>query len=207
MNTRDQILGAAWKLFSEKGFESVSVRDVTNEAGVNLASVSYHFGSKAGLIQEVVKKILNPANMERLQLLEAHSIKHGGVDKIPLRDICDAFVRPIAFPEGHGGNEQILACLAARYLIEQDYDVPTPALKMFNDVFRAFIMAIKYQLPELENNVILDRLLYSTGAMIHHRTFAKLAAKIVGEPPVDDREKLYRNLLDFCVAGFTGCKN
>lgn len=43
-DTRKEILDAAWDLFAEKGFEAVSVRDVTTAAGVNLASVSSHFG-------------------------------------------------------------------------------------------------------------------------------------------------------------------
>ncbi len=59
MDTREQILEAAWNLFADRGFEDVSVRDVTNAAGVNLASVSYHFGGKEGLIQETVNYRLN----------------------------------------------------------------------------------------------------------------------------------------------------
>ena len=58
------------------------MRDVTNEAGVNLASVSYHFGSKDGLIQEVVKKVLNPANQHRMDLLEAAVADAGGLKSL-----------------------------------------------------------------------------------------------------------------------------
>lgn len=204
MNTREQILDAAWKLFSERGFEDVSVRDVTNEAGVNLASVSYHFGSKAGLIQEVVKKVLNPTNQRRLDLLEASVKEAGGVDKVSVRSICNAFLRPVAFPEEHGGNEGIVARLAARYLIEQDYDVPNPVLAMFGDVFKNFIGAMSAQLPDLDSSTILNRFLYCTGSMLHYRAFTSLAMKIAGEAGPKDREDSYNKLLDFCVAGFIG---
>lgn len=204
MSTREQILDAAWKLFGDRGFEDVSVRDVTNEAGVNLASVSYHFGSKTGLIQEVVKKTLNPANQHRLELLEKYAKESGGMDKIPIRKIVDAFVRPVSFPEEHGSNQDIVARLAARYLIERDYNVPNPVLLLFGEVFKKFITAVKYQLPHLPEDVILSRFLFCTGATLHYQSFVGLAAKIAGHNGGSDPEKRYQQLLDFCVHGFGG---
>ena len=47
-DTKDLILDAAELLFSENGVEGVSLRALTSKAGVNLASVHYHFGSKEG---------------------------------------------------------------------------------------------------------------------------------------------------------------
>ena len=44
--TRQKILDAAEILFAERGFHSVSVRDITTEAGVDVALINYHFGSK-----------------------------------------------------------------------------------------------------------------------------------------------------------------
>ena len=44
--THERILQAAENLFSTKGFEATSVRDITTEASCNVASVNYHFGGK-----------------------------------------------------------------------------------------------------------------------------------------------------------------
>ncbi|MFC7159731.1 TetR/AcrR family transcriptional regulator [Pseudidiomarina halophila] len=44
--TKDKILDAAEVLFAEHGFKQTSLRQITAEAEVNLASVNYHFGSK-----------------------------------------------------------------------------------------------------------------------------------------------------------------
>jgi AcrR family transcriptional regulator len=52
--TRERLLGAATRLFSEHGFEHVAVRDICREAGANLAAVNYHFGDKLGLYLAVV---------------------------------------------------------------------------------------------------------------------------------------------------------
>lgn len=210
MSTRDQILESAWKLFSEKGFEDVSVRDVTNDAGVNLASVSYHFGSKSGLIQEVVKKIFNPMNRRRLDLLEEVVAKKG-IDGTTLRDIVEAFVRPIVFPEEYGGNREIFARLTARYLIERDYAVPTPVLLLMNEMFQHFIGVIKVKVPSMKREVIMMRLLCCNGATIYQDAFAakvgKIAGASAGVPPREDEdertEQDFNELVNFCIAGFT----
>ena len=51
---KDQILAAAEKLFALHGYDSASVRDICQEADVNVAMVNYYFGSKEGLFREMV---------------------------------------------------------------------------------------------------------------------------------------------------------
>ena len=67
--TKDRILDAAESLFMEHGYEATSLRAITSAAGVNLASVNYHFGSKEELFQAVLTRRLDPMNQERLDLL------------------------------------------------------------------------------------------------------------------------------------------
>jgi AcrR family transcriptional regulator len=50
-----QIMEAAEELFAEKGFDGTSVRDIAEEAGVNLAMISYYFGSKDKLMESLFK--------------------------------------------------------------------------------------------------------------------------------------------------------
>ena len=50
-----QIMEAAEELFAEKGFDGTSVRDIADEAGVNLAMISYYFGSKEKLMESLFK--------------------------------------------------------------------------------------------------------------------------------------------------------
>ena len=69
--TKDRILDAAESLFMEHGFEATSLRSITAAAGVNLAAVNYHFGSKEELFQAVLTRRLDPMNQERLDLLSA----------------------------------------------------------------------------------------------------------------------------------------
>jgi len=46
-----QIIETAERLFADKGFDATSVRDIAEEAGVNVAMISYYFGSKEKLLE------------------------------------------------------------------------------------------------------------------------------------------------------------
>lgn len=52
--TREQILQAAGELFGQGGFEATSTRSIAERSGANLALIHYHFGSKEGLLGEVL---------------------------------------------------------------------------------------------------------------------------------------------------------
>lgn len=54
-DTRQRLLDAARRLFADRGFAKVTVRDITSEAHANLAAVSYHFRDKLGLYMEVLQ--------------------------------------------------------------------------------------------------------------------------------------------------------
>ena len=70
-DTKDRILDAAERLFADKGYSATSLRDITQEAEVNLAAVNYHFGSKEALLTALLERRLDPVNRKRLELLDA----------------------------------------------------------------------------------------------------------------------------------------
>jgi AcrR family transcriptional regulator len=53
---REHILQSAEQLFAEKGFDGTSVRDIAQHAGINLAMISYYFGSKEKLLEELIEE-------------------------------------------------------------------------------------------------------------------------------------------------------
>jgi|KBSMisStandDraft_5_1062788.scaffolds.fasta_scaffold393405_2 AcrR family transcriptional regulator len=54
--TRDRLLATGTRLFAERGFQNVTVRDICTEAAANVAAINYHFEGKAGLYMEVLGK-------------------------------------------------------------------------------------------------------------------------------------------------------
>src|SRR3954452_9738673 len=72
-NMREAILSSAETLFSNRGFNAVSIRDIAEEAGANPGSVTYHFKSKDGLLLEIYRRHCGPINRRRSELLSAAS--------------------------------------------------------------------------------------------------------------------------------------
>lgn len=68
--TNIRILDTAERLFAAGGIEGVSVRAVLAEAGINVALAHYHFGSRDGLIEAVLRRRVVPLNDERARLLQ-----------------------------------------------------------------------------------------------------------------------------------------
>ena len=64
--TRTRLLDTAECLFAERGFAGTSVRDITADAGCNLAAVNYHFGGKQNLYREVFRRRLAALREQRL---------------------------------------------------------------------------------------------------------------------------------------------
>lgn len=85
--TRSAIIEAAGELFAEKGFNGVTVRDITNKAQANLSALNYHFGTKEGLYHEVVldackANALTPQQREQLLAIDPVKALYVLVDEV-----------------------------------------------------------------------------------------------------------------------------
>ena len=74
MGHRDQLLAAARKLLQDKGYAHITARDLVAESGTNLASIGYHFGSKAGLLNAALGEVFEAWTTELVQV--AMSAEH-----------------------------------------------------------------------------------------------------------------------------------
>ena len=82
---REKILTTAERLFADRGFDGVSLRELTAQAHVNLAAVNYYFGTKEKLYEEIVNIRIRPLNEARLALL-AGALSDAGAEPVPLED-------------------------------------------------------------------------------------------------------------------------
>lgn len=69
--TRAKLLEVAEKLFFEKEYEEVSIRDLTEAAGTNVASINYHFNGKENLYKEVFSRFMRRVGQERVAEMKA----------------------------------------------------------------------------------------------------------------------------------------
>lgn len=157
-DTVTSILNAAEELFSERGFAETSLRNITTRAGVNLAAVNYHFGSKKELIQAVFARFLKPfcvllegkleqmhgASFNELLLLLSHTAlqaSHGKPKRLGI------FMRllGLAYTQGQGHLR--------RFLIRE-----------YAPVFGVFMQLVQAASPELSDEERFWRIHFMLGA-------------------------------------------
>ncbi|MFI4934930.1 MAG: TetR/AcrR family transcriptional regulator [Caulobacterales bacterium] len=199
--TKAQVLTAAERLFALNGFQNVSVRDITAEAGVNLASVNYHFGSKDALLFEIFRRRTAELNRDRARMLHEAADRHGG--KPPVREILRALFEPPlrwSAPE----NERRISM---QYIIRarsEGTEAMREVLRTDVSHLRRFSEALIAALPNLLKDEVYWRLHFCLG-MIHNNRFAefdRLHALSEGTTRESDTEALLRRMLDFAEAGF-----
>ena len=203
-STKDRILSAAEELFASEGFEKVSLRAITQEAEVNLASVNYHFGSKDALIDAVIERIITPVNRERLALLDALELKHRPESAVPLRDILLAFLTPLIVAIKKSElSEQMFFRLMGRCMSEPDYRIPESAIPQFQEVVNRFSLSLTRTLPELPPDLIVWRLYFTVGTLVqslmHLDALHTISEGRSGTPSLDD---ILNRIVDYCVGGF-----
>jgi AcrR family transcriptional regulator len=69
-----QIIETAERLFSERGFDGTSVRDIADEAGINVAMISYYFGSKEKLMEALFELRVGTVKMRIESLIKDESL-------------------------------------------------------------------------------------------------------------------------------------
>lgn len=89
--TKAKILDAAEQLFAEHGFKDTSLRTITSKAGVNLASVNYHFGDKKTLVRAVLARYLEQFMPQLEQELKLLLVK----EQFSMEDVFACTKRPL----------------------------------------------------------------------------------------------------------------
>ncbi len=199
--TKAAVFNAAERLFALHGFQNVSVRDITAEAGVNLASVNYHFGSKDALLFEIFKRRTAELNRERARLLHEANARHAG--KPPVRDILEAYFTPPLRWSAPDNDRRISLQFIIRARSEGTEEMKEV---LRNDVshLARFAEALLATRPDLPKEDVYWRLHFVLG-MVHNNRFAefdRLHHLSGGVTREGDVAALLKRMLDFAEAGF-----
>ncbi len=148
--TVQRILDTAVRLFAEQGFEQTSVRDITTAAGVNLASVNYHFGSRDSLVQAVAERYLTPLCRDMERQLDDHQASDTTLSIEGLLELLISAMLKAVEPDSQGIS------LFMR-LLSQAYMSTDGSLRAFMDrrygrSFRRLLDQFSQQLPELNQS-------------------------------------------------------
>jgi AcrR family transcriptional regulator len=200
LDTKARVLDVAEELFAEQGLDRVSIRDITHRAGVNLAAINYHFGSKEDLITAVFERRVVPVNAARLEALRL--LERAAGKRTPkLEDILEAFIRPAlqsSLQPSRGGTA--FTKLFGRCLSEPSPRVEALLKKQFEPMAERMQAMLKRALPYLSRSEIFWRLKFTYGALHHWLlTREKFRPDWVQAASV---EAQIRKLISFAAAGF-----
>ena len=164
--TKNAILEAAEKLFSERGFGAVALREIAREAGANVGSITYHFDSKLGLLEAIYQRHTRPMNQRRLELLgEARRISD---PEQRLMAVLRAYVRPafLSSDDLAGGGARFTR-MRAVLSAEGNPEARQIIADIFDETSRAFIDAIGDCLPGAAREDIVWRSQFLLGALYY----------------------------------------
>lgn len=206
VDTRERILDAAERLFMAHGYEGTSMRQITGEAGVNLAAVNYHFGSKESLMQEVFRRRLDWLNEERMRVLDAYE-KDAGGNALKPSQIVDGFfgtLLRLADDEQHGGMTFLR--LLGRTLTEPSEFIRTFLAHEYKPVMDRYKEALFRALPEVPKAEIVWRFHFMLGATsyaIAGTDALRLVTdwQIEEEDSTDRLDRLVPRLMSFLLGG------
>jgi AcrR family transcriptional regulator len=184
-----RLLEAAESLVARRGFDAVSVRDVTQAAKANVAAVNYHFGSRDGMMALIVTRQVTPVNDERLLRLDALE-KKWPAKVVPVEELIDAYVRPLVGAVRKSGlPEELLHQLAGRVFSLPAEALPPAVEERIKGLTERFLKAFGRALPGLSAGELAWRLHFVAGAVIHtllHReTLDRMSAGAAGNPAMD----------------------
>lgn len=137
------MLDAAGRLVAAKGFDSVSIRDVTGAAKANVAAVNYHFGSRESLLALVITHVLGPLCAERIALLEAAG------KQVSVERAVEAFVNALEpAADRIGMDRPLFFRLAGRIQCLPDEALPKEMQDARDEVRRRFLAPLTKDLVE-----------------------------------------------------------
>lgn len=73
-STKEEIIKAAVELFSEKGYDQTTIRDICRRAKANIAAVNYHFKCKTGLGEAVIEHLYENVRNQQQHFFDAEDI-------------------------------------------------------------------------------------------------------------------------------------
>ncbi|MFV8782462.1 TetR/AcrR family transcriptional regulator [Microbulbifer sp. SA54] len=163
-DTVGRILDAAEVLFAERGFTETSLRTITSTAGVNLAAVNYHFGSKKELIQAVFERFLTPFTEHLDRELSRRASQDG---ELQVDDLLQSLYSVALAGLANEGRDpkRFMRLLGLAYTQSQGHMRRFIVLR-YGSTYRRFAGLLREALPGIDPVTFYWRLYFMLGATI-----------------------------------------
>jgi AcrR family transcriptional regulator len=196
--TRQQLLRAARSLLAERGMGGVRLRDVSEAAEVNIAAVSYHFGSLSNLVNTAVHEAAEAAVSEQARRLASLA------PDATLADIVAAWIHPTV----QGLQEDPEAGALLRIASQAITDAPADLRDWVQDILQRthgqFIARLRPALPDLDEEELAFRVFCVGGIVNRFHTAASLPPSSAASSP--ELERLLIAAITGMLAGPAGVR-
>jgi AcrR family transcriptional regulator len=199
-STPDRILQAAERLFSERGIDGVSLREITSAAGVNSAAAHYHFGSKNAVLEALFTLRARPIIERREEMLGQLKLDRHG--RPVLEDVLRAFLQPaldlLNTPDG-----VTFTLLRARMVLERGDVKHQVMARTFDRTNQKALKMLAKALPKLPLKDLYWRFHFMLGTMVY--TMAqpgRIESVTKGQIKTSDTQAALEQLIRFTAAAF-----
>ncbi|MBN8431756.1 TetR family transcriptional regulator [Microbulbifer salipaludis] len=169
LDTVNRILDAAEVLFAERGFTETSLRTITSTAGVNLAAVNYHFGSKKELIQAVFERFLTPftENLDKELSRRQAQLETSPGAQLQVDDLLESLYRVALAGLAKEGRDpkRFMGLLGLAYTQSQGH-LRRFIVSRYGASYRRFAGLLANTLPHVDPVTFYWRLYFMLGATI-----------------------------------------
>jgi AcrR family transcriptional regulator len=202
IDTKTKLLDVAERLFAECGISATSLRTIIAEAGVNIAAIHYHFGSKEALVREVFARRLEPLNQERLARLD--ELEAGqNKDQPRLESIIEAFIEPvIRIKMGQPEKHEVILKLFGQVMTGSE-SLRCLVAEQLEEIAGRFLTALGEALPHLSKPELVWRFRFMTGALhtiMLHPPMPKALSEFMDDSV--NVKTILKKVIPFLVAGF-----
>ncbi|MBC7771735.1 MAG: CerR family C-terminal domain-containing protein [Pyrinomonadaceae bacterium] len=196
-DTRQRLLDAAGRVFADQGFRDATVREICSLAGVNIASVNYHFRDKQGLYREVIQYAASEA-------LTKYPPGGGVTERAEPEERLRAFIQNYLNRLLDEGRPAWHGMLIAREMVQ-----PTAVLDELAQTFvRPQYLRVRGIVTDLLQDAATDdRVRFCTCSVVSQCLFYKNCRPIIERVmpehryDADTRGRLAEHIATVCIAG------
>ncbi len=197
----DRILDAAEDLFSKRGFDGVTMREVANLANLDAALAHYYFSTKQGLFDAVLERRAELVFSERMEAFDVYETTYG--DNVTVEGAVATFVIPLLerARNGDAGWKNYFRLIA---LVNNDAShVALSIMSYFDPLVHRLIAVVKRALPEAREEELFWCFHFLTGALtLALSRTGRLDRVSGGLCRSDDLASIEPRMVEYCAAGF-----
>lgn len=199
-NTQERLLDAAETLFSQKGFSSTNVREITCLAECNVAAVNYHFRSKDGLYQEMVRRKLSLRRQDLLAAIE----RAMAVSQPSLRTLLSAYICEFLGPFVNESSFPNFVQIIQREFAAPHLPHAMIAEEMIIPIHGKLVESLCRLTPTLSPNQAMMSVFSLMGQLMHLTATIRMHKSQFPPDFLPDTEVLTAHIIEFTALGLEG---